>query len=52
MAIDKLWINDLLIDTVPGAPLPEDPPNEDSIDPQHPDLTCTPDPIETTLIGR
>jgi hypothetical protein len=47
MAIDKLSINDLLIDNVPGAPPPEDTPNEEPIDPQQPDLTCTPDPTKT-----
>jgi len=47
IAIDKLWINDLLIDNVPGAPPPEDTPNEEPIDPQQPDLTCTPDPTKT-----
>jgi len=44
MAIDKLSINNLLIDNIPGAPLPEDTPREQPIDPQQPDLTCTPDP--------
>jgi hypothetical protein len=48
MAIDKLSINDLLIDNVPGAPPPEDTPNEEPIDPQQPDLTCTPNPTKTT----
>jgi len=48
MAIDKLSINDLLIDNVPGAPKPEDTPNEVPIDPLQPDLTCTPDPTKTT----
>jgi hypothetical protein len=43
MAIDKLSINDLLLDNVPGAPPPEDTPSEASIDPQQPDLTCTSD---------
>jgi len=47
MAIDKLPINDRLIDNVLGAPPPEDTPNEDPIDPQQPDLTCTPDPTKT-----
>jgi hypothetical protein len=47
MAIDKLSINDLLIDHVPGAPPHEDTPNEEPIDPQQPDLTCTPDPTKT-----
>jgi hypothetical protein len=43
MAIDKLPINNRLIVNVPGAPPPEDPPNKKPIDPQQPDLTCTPD---------
>jgi len=47
MGIDKLPINDRLIDNVPGAPPPEDPPNEEPIDPQQPYLTCTPDPTKT-----
>jgi hypothetical protein len=47
MAINKLPINDRLIDKVPGAPPPEDPPNNEPIDPQQPDLTCTPDPTKT-----
>jgi len=47
MVIDKLSINDLLIDNVPGAPPPEDTPNEEPIDPQLPDLTCTPDSTKT-----
>ena len=47
MAIDKLSINDLLLDNVPGAPPPEDTPNEEPIDPQQPDLTCTPHPTKT-----
>jgi len=46
MAIEKLSINDLLIDTVPGAPPPEATPNEKPRDPQQPDLTCTPDPTK------
>ena len=47
MAIDKLPINDRLINNVLCAPSPEDPPNEEPIDPQQPDLTCTPDPTKT-----
>jgi hypothetical protein len=47
MAIDKLSINDLLLDNVQGAPPPEDTSNEEPIDPQQPDLTCTPDPAKT-----
>jgi len=46
MAIGKLSINDLLIDNEPGAP-PEDTPNQEPIDPQQLDLTCTPDPTKT-----
>jgi len=47
MAIDKLSINNLLTDNISGAPPPEDTHNEESIDPQPPDLTCTPDPTKT-----
>jgi len=47
MAIAKLSIDDLLIDNIPGEPPPEDTPNEEPIDPQQPDLTCTPDAIKT-----
>jgi len=47
MAIDQLPNNDRLIDNVPGAPPPQDTPNEEPIDPQQPDLTCTPDPTKT-----
>jgi len=47
MAIDKRWINDLLIDNVLGALRPENAPNQETIDPQQPDLTCTPDPTKT-----
>jgi len=47
MAIHKLSINDLLIDNIPGAPPPEDTPDEQPIDPQQPDLICTPDRIRT-----
>jgi len=47
MPIDKLSLNDLLIENVPGAPPPEDTPNEEPIDPQQSDLTCTPDPTKT-----
>jgi hypothetical protein len=47
MAINKLSINNLLIDNVPGAPPLEDTPNKEPIDPQQPDLTYTPDPTQT-----
>jgi len=47
LAIDKLSINDLLTDNVPGAPPLEDTPNEEPMNPQQPDLTCTPDPTKT-----
>jgi hypothetical protein len=47
MAIDKLSINDLLIGNIPGALPPEDSPNEECIDPQQHDLTCTPDPTKS-----
>jgi hypothetical protein len=49
MAVDKLPINDLLLDNVPGAPPPEDTPNEEPIHPQQADLTCTPDPTKTKV---
>jgi hypothetical protein len=39
-------MNDLLIDNVPVAPPLEDTLNEDPVDPQHPDHTCTPDPTK------
>ena len=45
MALDKLPIHDLLRNNVPGAPPPDDTPNEEPIDPSQPDLTCTPDPM-------
>jgi hypothetical protein len=47
VAIEKLSIYDLLIDNVPGAPPPEDTPNEEPIDPQQPNLTCTLDRTNT-----
>jgi len=47
MAIDKLSIHDPLVDNVRGAPPPEDTPNAEPIDPQLPDLSCTPDPTKT-----
>jgi hypothetical protein len=47
MVIDKLPINDLLIVNVTGASPPEDTRNNEPIDPQQPDLTCTPDPTKT-----
>jgi hypothetical protein len=48
-AIDKLSINNLLLGNVLGAPPPEDTPNQKPIDPQQPDLTCTPDPTKTKV---
>jgi len=47
MAIDKLSINDLLIDNILGAPPPADTFNAEPIDAQQPDLTCTPDQTKT-----
>ena len=47
MAVDKLSFNELLIGNVPGAPPPEHTPNVEPIEPQQPDLTCTPDPTKT-----
>jgi hypothetical protein len=35
--------NDLTTDNEPGAPPPEDTSDDKTIDPQQPDLTCTPD---------
>jgi len=52
MAIDKLSINDPLIHNVLGAPPPEDTPNEDPIDLQQPDLTCTPDSTKKKALGQ
>jgi len=49
MAIDKQPINVLPVDTILGAPPPQDTPNEEPIDPQQPDLTCTPDPTKTKV---
>jgi hypothetical protein len=47
MAINTLPINDGLIDNVLGSPPPEDPPNHEPLNPQQPDLTCTPDTTKT-----
>jgi hypothetical protein len=47
MATNKLGINDPLTDNMPGAPPPEDTPNKEHIDSQQPDITPTPDPIQT-----
>jgi len=48
MAIDELsQLIHLPMDNVPGAPPHEDTLNEEMIDPQKPDLTCTPDPTKT-----
>jgi hypothetical protein len=47
MAIDKLSMNDLLLDNILGAPPPEDTADKEPIDPQQPDLTRTPDPTNT-----
>jgi hypothetical protein len=47
MAIDKLSINNLPIDTIPGAPPPEDTSNKEPTDSQPPELACTPDPTNT-----
>jgi hypothetical protein len=47
MAIDELsQLIHLPIDNVPGARPPEDTPDKEPIDPQKPDLTCTPDPTK------
>jgi len=45
--MDKLSINHLLIENKPGALPHEDTPNKEPINPQQPDLTCTPDPTKT-----
>ena len=34
------------MDVVAGVPPPEDTPNEQTTDPQQPDLECTPDPMK------
>jgi hypothetical protein len=47
MAIDKLSINDPLIDNIPGAPPPEVPPNKEPTVAQQPALACTPNPTKT-----
>jgi len=47
--MDKLLINDRLIDTVPGATPPQDTTNEDPIDPQQSDFTCTPVSTKTKV---
>ena len=47
IAINKLSTNNLLIEHIPGAALPEVTPNQEPIDPQPPDPTCTPDWTET-----
>jgi len=48
MAIDDLsQLTHLTIDNVPGEPAPEDTPDEQTIDPQQPDLTFTSDPTKT-----
>jgi len=47
MSIDELsQLIHLTIDSVPGAPPPEDTPNKETINPQKRDLTCTPDPTK------
>jgi len=55
MAINKLSISDLLLDNVPGAPPPQDTTNEEPIDSQQSDLTCTSDPTkakaQTQVVG-
>jgi len=46
MAIEEVATDNLPIDNVPGAQLLEDTPGEETLDPQMPDLTCTPDPTK------
>jgi hypothetical protein len=44
MAIDQLsYLIYLPIDNICGSPPPEDSPDEETLYPQKPDLTCTPD---------
>jgi len=53
MGIDELSQPIYLpIDNAPGAPPPEDTPDEETIDPQKPDLTCSPDPTKTRAHGQ
>jgi len=48
MAIDELsQLIHLTIDNAPGAPPLENTPDEETIDPQKPDPTRTPDPTKT-----
>jgi hypothetical protein len=48
MAIDELsQLIHLPIDNVPGAPPPDDTPDEEPINPQKPNLTCTADATKT-----
>jgi hypothetical protein len=47
MAINKLSINDRLIDNILGTLPPESTPHEKHIHPPQPDLTCTPDSTKT-----
>jgi len=50
MAIDEFsQLIHLPIDNVPGAPPPKDTPDEETIDPQNPHLTCTFDHTMTTV---
>jgi len=39
--------NDPTMDNVRGVPRPEDTSDDETIEPQKPDLTCTPDPTRT-----
>ena len=39
--------NNLPMDNVHGAPPPEVTPDDETVDPQKPDLTCTPHPTKT-----
>jgi len=53
MAIDEFsQLIHLPMDNVPGAPPPENTPDEERIDPQKPGLTCTPDPTKTRAHGQ
>ena len=47
--IELSQLTHLPIDNVPGASPHEDTPDEETIDPQKPDLTCTRDPTKTRV---
>jgi hypothetical protein len=47
MVMDKVSINDLLMDIIPGQPPPDVTPHKDPLDPQQPYLTSTTDQTKT-----